>query len=834
GALTCDPAQGSVRDDSDCDDAHAAAHPGGTEVCDGLDNDCDAAVDEDAADAPTWYADGDTDGYGDLSTSARSCAQPEGYVADSRDCDDAQGGAHPGAAERCDDSYDNDCDGQINEPEATDAETWHLDADSDGFGRPGAGLRACVAPEGYVGSTTDCDDLDDTVFPGAAQRCDGLANDCDSGLPADEADGDGDGYMACEGDCDDGDDGVHPGAAEHCDGVDEDCNTLVDDRPVDPTLWHLDEDGDGYGHLYVTRSQCEQPAEFVSDGTDCDDTDPTTNPGELEIPGNGKDDTCDGEDLRLTLYVTARYAGKLWALDLLTEELLWTAEGLGELTDVVRGPDGTLYAARIDGPIVAVDADGGSSRLIPTSALQPVGMWYDTATDTLLVTDDVGGAILEIDPATGVETPLLTGLAQLPYHTVRFAGDDRLYTTFGDAQELRVYDPTSGAWSVLAELEVRPYLMVPAQDGGFWVSDGVGQQLAHVGRFGDTSQVPVGERIYGICASAYGDGSLLAGDHVDGVLAIDPASGDHLEVLSGLESPWGCVSNALADQDGDGFSDIAYGGSDCDDLDDTVNPDAVDLWGDGADDNCDFVDGTDADGDGIPADHATPDCADQDDADPAVGTLPTCVQRTCAEILSTRGAGTPSGLYTIDPDGDMDLSDAFEVYCDMETDGGGWTRIGPSFPMVQGRDCVAGYPSFDASDRLALSSNAGTWGSGQHGGCGVSLSEPIDFRYVRTTALAMTGIAICGSVPFPNFVVQVVDDTDGPRTPYTQYHYPGWSYESIDDSFTTLSYMTQYNGNLSEGGIYDAGSQGEHYLHAGVGSYSGCFNRPVYSELWVK
>ncbi|HNH48892.1 MAG TPA: hypothetical protein PKY30_17750, partial [Myxococcota bacterium] len=34
------------------------------EVCDDRDNDGDGVVDEDAADAPTWYLDADDDGYG--------------------------------------------------------------------------------------------------------------------------------------------------------------------------------------------------------------------------------------------------------------------------------------------------------------------------------------------------------------------------------------------------------------------------------------------------------------------------------------------------------------------------------------------------------------------------------------------------------------------------------------------------------------------------------------------------------------------------------------------------------------------------------------------------
>ena len=43
-------------DDEDCDDNDAAVNPGAEEQCDGLDNDCDGEVDQDAADAATVYA----------------------------------------------------------------------------------------------------------------------------------------------------------------------------------------------------------------------------------------------------------------------------------------------------------------------------------------------------------------------------------------------------------------------------------------------------------------------------------------------------------------------------------------------------------------------------------------------------------------------------------------------------------------------------------------------------------------------------------------------------------------------------------------------------------
>jgi hypothetical protein len=402
----------------DCDDNDAAVSPSAEELCDGIDNNCDGAVDEGATDATAWYDDGDGDGYG-AGEATLACAPEEGQVAQAEDCDDARAEINPGAAEtdcadptdyncdgstgfadadgdgfaaceECDDGaaavnpdateicdgLDNDCDGAVDPTSAEGAPSWYADGDGDSFGDATRPTVACEAPEGHVADATDCDDGVGAVNPDAVEVCDGVDNDCDGlidpasadGAPTWYADTDGDGFgdvdaavISCEApsgavadatDCDDAAPDTNPDGQEVCGGGDEDCDGLLDDEDGSVDLstaatGYIDADGDGFGADLIVA--CELPSTAVSDDTDCDDADPSNYPSAAERC-DGVDNDCDGVD------DTIGY----WPMDEGSGSTVYDAAGLG-LSGAVTS--GTWTTGKIG---QAINFNGSSTTITMT------------------------------------------------------------------------------------------------------------------------------------------------------------------------------------------------------------------------------------------------------------------------------------------------------------------------------------------------------------------------------------------------------------------------------------------------------------------------------------
>lgn len=306
---TCDGITpvGYVAVGGDCDDANPAINPGASEVCNGVDDDCDGSID-DGLTFLTYYVDNDNDSYGTTVLGSFCSAPANGALVDG-DCNDAVATINPGAPEQCN-NIDDDCDGTIDDGVTTS--TWYADADGDGFGNPLVTVDDCAQPTGYVLNDDDCDDTNEDVNPDAIEVCNSIDDDCDGTIDEDgtnifyaDNDDDGygditnttlacfapDGYVAVAGDCDDNNMNINPGASESCNGIDDNCNGFIDEGVLN--TYYADSDGDTYGDPSVSTTGCTAPVGYVGNDGDCDDDNSAINPAAAE-QCNNIDDNCDG------------------------------------------------------------------------------------------------------------------------------------------------------------------------------------------------------------------------------------------------------------------------------------------------------------------------------------------------------------------------------------------------------------------------------------------------------------------------------------------------------------------------------------------------------------
>ncbi|NOK05201.1 MULTISPECIES: putative metal-binding motif-containing protein [Myxococcus] len=236
-----------LTDGTDCNDNNASIHPGATELCNDVDDNCNGQSDmvelrlgqsctegegcegvracggngEVLCDMPLAayaYPDADQDGLGDRNAAPVAfCAGiPQGYVTGpANDCNDNNASIRPGATELCN-GVDDNCNDQIDETfsdlgtactataqcpgvyvcdasgiattcqATTTPNDWYLDDDGDGSG-VGTAVSSCVPPStDYVTTGGDCNDGNPFTYPGAPELCDGLDNNCDGNVEGPE------------------------------------------------------------------------------------------------------------------------------------------------------------------------------------------------------------------------------------------------------------------------------------------------------------------------------------------------------------------------------------------------------------------------------------------------------------------------------------------------------------------------------------------------------------------------------------------------------------------------------------------------------------------------
>ncbi|MCP4869012.1 MAG: hypothetical protein GY898_09885 [Proteobacteria bacterium] len=542
-------------------------------------------------------------------------------------------------------------------------------------------------------SPADCDDGDDTIYPGAEEICDdGIDDDCNGvdelsdndadtytdvlcgGDDCDDdddtlnpgIDADGDGYSICD-DCND-DNGIgafiNPGEEEVCDdGVDNDC---------DGDIAIGDEDGDTYTNEACGGDDCDDSDTAINPGVDgdsdtfnvcveCDDTDAAINPDAEEICDT-IDNNCDEiiDDVDEDLDGESPFACGGDDCDdtdpLLSPNYDGDSDGSDSCSDC-DDDDDTVSPIAVelcdgidqdcDGLDDGQDFDTGSGvSPIETSDSGPTVAIVDNSTVTsTLAFSSASTAIVDLDVALDIthswDSDLTVSIASpagtsvILFDSVGGSGDNFTDTVLDD----EAVDPIAGCTTTCV-----PFT-------GSWIP----QEL--LAAF--DGEDPNGDWILSVADGAGGDQGTVN----DWSLTFEFASPDDVDI--------------------DGWvNTCGFPFGDCDDTDATIYPGALETCGDSIDQDCDGIDQTgDEDTDGyIDATCGGDDCDDNDfDINPSIDG-DSDGSNVCEDCDDANADNFPGNPETCDDELDQDCSGADDI---GDEDGDGYINEA----CIGGDDC---------------------------------------------------------------------------------------------------------------------------------------------------